>query len=111
MKNNSRNIPQLYYNAASDLKWWAYAGWTLPFIALAILIVEKLFGLESLYKNTVLLTLFIFFTISVYWWWWALDTILRILHQLNGAETRIVEIKQDLKETRLIIRRDHAGNR
>jgi len=110
-KNEHVNMQHLFYKISNSIRWWAYAAWSLPFISLAVLLIEKLAGLESLYHNTALMILFCFFVASTYWWWWAMDTIFRIVKQLNSAESRILEIKSEISQTRLIIKKDHVDYR
>ena len=95
-----------------EIKWWSYAAWTLPFVALAIIIFERIFGFENYYQITLTLVSLVFFSISVYWWWWALHKIAVILSYMNKTDRHIEEVINEIKETRKAIQQEiNVSNR
>lgn len=100
--------PNIYSKTAEEtkrqVKWWSYAAWTLPFVALAILIVEEYIGLDSTYRKTVASVLVIFFAVSVFWWWWALHKIKYVIQSLRNTDKNFEEVKQELRETKQILK-------
>lgn len=99
---------QKFFKAAEkakvEAKWWSWAAWTLPFVALAILSFEQFFGLETLYAKTVVVIAVTFFTISVFWWWWAISKIVVLLQSFQRTEQHFLDVKNELKKTREAIR-------
>lgn len=95
--------------AAREAKWWAYAAWTLPFTALALIIFGHYVDSDNAYATIILLITTVFFSISVFWWWWALNKFVVLLKSFKRAEEHFEEIKDELKKTRETIR--DVGNR
>ena len=89
----------------NEVKWWAYLGWTLPFIALGLLIFLDFFELSVWYDYARLIVIVSFFAISVFWWWWAIfkikilaDLLLKIADQFDDVKKNIQSIKKDINE-------------
>ena len=91
-------------NIEQQARWWKYAAWTAPFVALAILVGEKLLGFET--QSTSLIILITFIATSVFWWWWAINKIVLMLRTAERVEDNFLEVKRELKE----IKRD-VGDR
>jgi hypothetical protein len=90
--------------AKTEARYWMWAAWTLPFVALAILVFEYYFGLESLYSKTLVIISVTFFTVSVFWWWWSINKIIVLLESFNRTEQHFQDVKHELRETRKAIR-------
>lgn len=97
-------------NASTQARLWAYAAWTLPFVALAIIAFENYIGWDSLITRTITIISVVFFAISVFWWWWALNKIVVLLQAAKRNEENFEEIKQGLRETKDILK-ENVGNR
>lgn len=89
----------------SQIRWWKYAAWTLPFAALAGLFFINIFGWGDVYSDALVLGSVIFFSVSVFWWWWAIFKISFIVNLIAGTGEKfdrviklISNIKQDLKK-------------
>jgi hypothetical protein len=90
-------------NIEKQARWWKYAAWTAPFVALAILIGEILLGFDNLIKLTTIAIVVLFITTSVFWWWWAISKLVdmvnvteRVIDNFNEIKTEIKEIKKDV---------------
>lgn len=94
----------------SQAQWWKYAAWTLPFVALAILISLDFLNLDKLYHIASLVIIITFFSVSVLWWWWAIDAIRQMFIIMKRTEQNFEEVKRSLKETRKVSK-DDLGNR
>jgi hypothetical protein len=46
-------------NIEKQARWWKYSAWTLPFVALAILIGEELLGFDTAPTSFVIVVTFI----------------------------------------------------
>jgi hypothetical protein len=90
--------------AKAEARYWMWAAWTLPFLALGILIFEQYLGWETLYAKTLVIISITFFTISVYWWWWALNKIIALMESFHRTEQHFEDIKSELRETRKVIK-------
>ena len=87
-------------------RWWKYAAWTAPFVALAILIGEQLLGFDSLLSITSVAIVTIFITVSVFWWWWAISKITTMMKGHQMVEKNFEILAQEIKA----IKKD-VGNR
>lgn len=88
----------------TEARYWMWAAWTLPFLALGILIFEHYLGWETIYVKTLVIISITFFTTSVYWWWWALNKIIALMESFHRTEQHFEDIKTELKETRKAIK-------
>jgi len=81
-------------------RWWKYAAWTAPFVALAIIIGEILLGFKSLINITSVSIVVIFIATSVFWWWWAISKIVYMVQRAKRTEKNFDTLKDELKEIR-----------
>ena len=93
-------------NIEKQARWWKYAAWTAPFVALAIIIGEQLLGFDNLVQSTSLVIIVTFIATSVFWWWWAIS---KIVYMIKSAE-RVEQNFDDFKKELLEIKRD-VGDR
>jgi hypothetical protein len=91
-------------NIEQQARWWSYAAWTLPFVALAILIGETLLGFDT--APTIFIIVVTYIATSVFWWWWAISKIVYMIKCSHRIEGNFEELKDELKE----IKRD-VGDR
>lgn len=85
-------------------RWWRYAAWTAPFVALAILIGEYFLGIET--TSTAIAVVITFISVSVFWWWWAVDAIVFMVRKSLDLERNFYSLKDSIKELK-----DDVGNR
>jgi len=88
-------------NTEKQARWWKYAAWTAPFVALAILIGEELLGFDT--APTAVIISVTFFATSVFWWWWALSKIVyftkcsqRMEKNVESLVSELLELKKDV---------------
>lgn len=81
-----------------QIKWWKYAAWTLPFVALTILIGEILLGFDSYLTAIIISTTFIAST--VLWWWWAINKIAVMLSRSEKMQESFKTLSEDIKEVK-----------
>jgi len=84
----------------NEARRWKYAAWTLPFIALVILLFVNMIGWDTLYQKLIIVVVVAFFSVSIFWWWWALDRICHVIQQLHNTEKRLTEVKSEIVKTR-----------
>ena len=96
-------------NIETQARYWRYAAWTAPFVALAILIGELLLGFDSLVKITTIAIVVLFITTSVFWWWWAISKLVDIVNATDRISDNFNEIKTEIKEIKEI--KKDVGNR
>lgn len=84
---------------------WKYAAWTLPFVALAAIVLSSFVGIETMFDKTIVIISSSFFAVAVFWWWWALHKLLDIVKVLDATarslrwvKNSIGSIRQDLKD-------------
>ena len=83
-------------NTEKQAKYWRYAAWTAPFVALAILIGEELLGFDTAPTSFIIVVTFI--ATSVFWWWWAISKIVYMIKCSYKMESNFEELKNDFKE-------------
>lgn len=93
-------------NTEKQARWWRYAAWTAPFVALAIILGEILLGFDSLVNITSVSIVVIFITTSVFWWWWAISKIVVMMSTAERVEKNFESLKEEIQE----IKKD-VGNR
>lgn len=81
-----------------EVRWWSYAGWTLPFMFLAGLFFLKIFGWDSFYQQALTVGGTVIFTISVYWWWWAIYKIFNFADMITRTAERLKDIKEEFSK-------------
>ena len=87
-----------FYNATDgEVRWWAYAGWSVPIIALASLFFVNIIGLESLFNQLIVVGAVSFFSLSVVWWWWAIFKLAAIAKLMLNTAVNLKEIGSELK--------------
>jgi len=85
-------------------RWWRYAAWTAPFVALAILIGEELLGFDT--APTAVIIAVTFVATSVFWWWWAISKIVYMIKCSHRMEDNFETLAKELKEIK-----NDVGNR
>jgi len=104
-------VSKIFKSAIKQTMWWKYAAWTLPFVALAIIVIEYFIGNETIRQNTMLVISVTFIATSVFWWWWAINKIRLMLKAMERTENNFYEIKTDLSKTRQTVRLLHDSHR
>lgn len=100
---NRQLLSETIGNTAKHVKWWSYAAWSLPLVALAILAFESFIGCHDLFSKSLIVISVTFFSISVYWWWWALNKFLDILKAMQLTQEKIDSVKEEIIETRKVV--------
>ena len=85
-------------NIEEQARWWRYAAWTAPFVALAILLGEYLLGFDT--RPTAFIIVVTFIATSVFWWWWAISKIVYVVQCSYRMEKNVGEVARELKELR-----------
>lgn len=83
-----------------QVKLWKYAGRTLPFAALALLVFSYWIDPAGLLNKTIIIICTAFFAVSVFWWWWALDKFTIIIKEKLGLENKFGELAKELRALR-----------
>lgn len=96
--NVSKSIKDKAKLAEKQARWWKYLAWTLPLIALAIIITSYYIGTDEIYKQAIAVTTVVFFSISAIWWWWALFKLVDIVKGLSITASQLSRIKYNLTE-------------
>lgn len=84
--------------AVTQAQYWKYAGWTLPFVALAILLGEILIGHDTYLGITSIAVVATFVATSVFWWWWSISKIVYIIKGSEKIANEFLSIRQELRE-------------
>jgi len=94
-----------------QVRWWAYAAWTLPFTALAVLVFLHFFGWDSVYDYAIVIGAVVFFSVGVFWWWWAIFKIKTLAELLGSVGDRIDVVRTHVIGIRKDLQIDDADNR
>lgn len=98
MKHMISTVRDFYNTTNKEVRWWAYAAWTAPFTALAVIFLMVNVGWsEGLDKVTVVIAAG-FFTASVYWWWWAIFKLAKISNILLETAENLKKIGKEMRE-------------
>lgn len=89
---------QFYCATTQQVRWWAYAAWTLPLVALAGIFFVDLIGWGDDFHRAVVVGGIVFFTVAVYWWWWAIFKLARLSNLLLNTANNLKEIGDELRE-------------
>ena len=81
-----------------EASYWAYAAWTAPFVALAVLIGEILIGTDSILGATSIAVVITFVTTSVFWWWWAITKIVYMVNMTTQVEQNFNQLKNEISK-------------
>jgi len=95
-----KQLQHIFKQTELQVSYWKLAAWTLPFVAIFILLFVNLIGLDDIYRQLVVTISIIFFSVSVFWWWWTLHKILIIINELNRTSDRFDEVRVELEKTR-----------
>jgi hypothetical protein len=79
-------------------RWWKWAAWTAPFVALAILLGEIILGIDTQPTSFIIVVTFI--ATSVFWWWWAISKIVYMIKCSYRMEDNFEHIKKEIKQVR-----------
>ena len=85
-------------NTEQQARWWTWAAWTAPFVALAILIGEELLGFETLAGTTSIIITTTFIATSVFWWWWAISKITLMMNRHRKIEKNFEHLLNDIRD-------------
>lgn len=77
-----------------EVKWWSYAAWTFPFVALFTIGFIYFIGLETLINKVLVAIFIIVASIAVFWWWWAIYKIYNFAYMLQKTSERLQSIKK-----------------
>jgi hypothetical protein len=84
----------------TQAKYWKYAAWTLPFVALAAIVFAFWIGDDTLLAKFIIIICTIFFSISVFWWWWALDKFTQLIKEKLGLEKKLEFFADEIRAIR-----------
>jgi hypothetical protein len=87
-------------NIENQTKYWKWAAWTLPFIALAGIAFAYWIDDSGLFGKFIVITSTVFFGISVFWWWWALDKLSILIKERLSFEKKFDEVVAEFKRLR-----------
>ena len=79
---------------------WKYAGWTLPFLALAGIVFAYWIDPTTLLNKTIIIICTVFFAVSVFWWWWALDKFTDLIKEKISLAEKFAILSKEIKEMR-----------
>lgn len=98
-----KNFSEILKETKKQVRWWAYAAWTMPFVALALLGAEEFLGYNDVFRKTLIAIGVTFFSVSVFWWWWAIFKIRDMVEGLNRTINSLTEVKEEIVKTRKVL--------
>jgi hypothetical protein len=100
MFNQIKTFREYAKQTGKEAGWWAYAAWTLPFVALAAIVFEHFIGHDDWIATTLVVVSTTFFAVSVYWWWWALTKIAGLVEGMTKINKNVDDVITELKHVR-----------
>ena len=82
---------------------WKMLGFCLPFAAMVALIALDLLDGSLLKHQVAVGALASLAAIAAMWWYWVTDNVLRIFHIFKKAQIGLLEVTEDVKQTKLLI--------
>lgn len=92
------NFKEKIKKAEQQTKYWKYAAWTLPFVALAALAIVDLIGLNTVYSTLIVVISTVFVATSVFWWWWALHKFVDIMKAMESTAKTLSEVQKYIND-------------
>ena len=93
-----KTLHKFFLKTEKQIQCWKYIGWTLPFVAIALIVVQWAFNLDTLYEYTMIGILLTFLGVSVFWWWWAIDKIYNLVKSFDQTQKHFDDLAIHLKE-------------
>jgi len=93
-----------------QVQLWKYAAWTLPFVALAAIIISSFVGIDTMFDKTIVIISSAFFAVAVFWWWWALHKLLDIVKIMDATARSLQWVKDSIGSIRKDLQ-DHDSDR
>jgi hypothetical protein len=94
----------------NQVKYWKWAAWTLPFVALGAIAFGYWIGTSTSFHIIMVITCTTFFGISVFWWWWALEKVAKMVKDRLTIEQKFEAIIDEMRSLRKDIK-DDLGSR
>lgn len=91
------NIKKNVEKTKKEVRWWSYAAWTLPLVALAGIFFFNVLGWESAVEKSIVIGATVMFGIGVFWWWWAIYKIFNFADMMGKTVDRLAAIKKEFK--------------
>ena len=89
------------------IKYWKYAGVTLPYTALTAIIGMELLDLNTTRDYILFGGLIIFSSVCIIWWWWTIAQIVTLLQALENTEKHLIDVKSYLRDTKDMLKTNH----
>lgn len=93
-----KTLRNFFLKTEKQILCWKYIGLTLPFVAIALIVIEWAFNLNTLFEYTIIGILLTFFGVSVFWWWWAIDKIYHLVRSFSQTEKNFEELANHLSK-------------
>jgi len=92
----------------TQVRLWKYAAWTLPFVALAVIVFSSFVGIDTLFNKAIVVISSAFFAVAVFWWWWALHKLLDVVKVLDATARSLRWVKDSIGSIRKDLRDDDS---
>jgi len=100
---SNKTFRQILIETKHQVRWWSYAAWTLPFVALALIGIDEFFQYNDMLRRTLVAAGLTFFCVCVFWWWWAIFKIRDIVQGFSNTIESLSEVKEEIVRTRKVI--------
>ena len=87
------------------VRLWKYAAWSLPLIALALVLSAWFFGYQTLEEIIVLIIIGTFASAMFIWWWWATFTIYDVVQATDDRLKKLNQVNSKLGKPGEIMRK------
>ena len=99
MKNTIEKFKAFYDTTNAEVRWWSYAAWILPLVALAGIFFVMVIGWDdSQLHRLAIVGGVTFFSISTCWWWWALYKLMKVSSLMLHTAESLKDIGSELRD-------------
>jgi len=95
-KHRHNSLEKFSTGTNREVKWWSYAAWTTPFVALAAIFFVDLIGWNDTQSKLIVTGGVVFFSVAVYWWWWAIFKVSRMASMLLNTAKELKNISKEM---------------
>ena len=97
MIDKLNEFKKFYTHTDTQVRWWAYAGWSIPIIALASIFFVYIIGPTDIFHTMIITGAILFFSIAVFWWWWAIFKLAGIAKLMLNTASNLRDIGNELR--------------
>jgi hypothetical protein len=102
------DIKEFESNTDKEVTIWDWLGRILPSVVLAIIVVLKVFSLDTALNMVLDIAVIIFFVICIIWWYWAIHKIARTVRYIRESQEKFISLSNEIKKFKSAFKSDNT---